>query len=82
MEKEINEMKGMGMFKKVVAAGMKKAADRKFAKKQAKAVKGNTKLKAMFDPKSSYQSPNKINLEPGRAARADVEMKKVEAGLK
>ena len=74
MDEQINEMKSM--IKKAVAAGMKRYKDGRFAKKQAAAKEGNVKMRAMFDPKSSYKRSAKMDLQKGRAARADVNIKK------
>jgi hypothetical protein len=80
MDDQLNEIKGM--IKGAVAAGMKKLKDSRFKKQQAIAKEGNVKLKAMFDPKSSYQPPIKQDLQPGRRARADIAMTKLAKRLK
>lgn len=80
MEQEINEMKGM--IKTAIAAGMSKIKASRFKKNQAAAKAGNVKLKAMFDPKSSYQPPNKSDLQPARRAKADIAMTKIAKKLK
>jgi hypothetical protein len=78
MKEEINEIRSI---KKAISAGMKKVKDFKFKKNQVSAAEGNAKLKAMFNPKSSYTG-TKMNLEPGRVAKADLAIKKMAADLK
>lgn len=86
MDEQINEMKTM--IKKAISSGIAKIKTARknkmdvelakmYGKSQRSAHIRNRKLKAMFDPKSSFRPSGKSNLEKPRAIKAQLAIDKV-----